>query len=303
VTRVESVPFLRIDPSAVAADDWIDVATGNPVPSAGLAGWDPSVDIGLERHVRIDSRAGRESAGLVSAAKIVCAATWHCPTTTVRGSGSRTHVSDDAPELVLSVRAPGSELAGALDLRTTIALLDAGSDQGRLAAVIPGSVLWEDTCEISLEGGGSRFPMEWLDFESAGWLPSGAGWYLEWSPEEPWAPALGAIRLYINEAHTPVRAAVASRSPEPQQQVIRETMQFDIARSLILGALRADADGWDTAAEEPGSVASAVNRLMRVVFPTETLTSLRNRFAATPDRLEVRLQHGLRLFHGLQAWE
>jgi hypothetical protein len=299
VTRVESAPFLRIDPTAIDARPWVDVATGRPVPATGMDGWDASVDLDLERHLRGDVRACRAGAGLGDAARIVCSATWHCPATTVRGFGSRIEMTTDSQDLVLSLHVPGRELAGSLDVRTLILLLEGDTDDPPLSARVPGSVLWEDSHRVPLEGQGSRFPMEWLDFGSAGWLPAGAGWYLEWSADEPSAPALGSIRLYLNESHAAIRAAVSARPPDPEQQVIRETMQFDVARMLVLGALRADPEAWDTAGEEPGTVATVVNRLIRVVFPTETLPGLRNRYAVAPDRLEVRMQDGLRLFRDL----
>lgn len=93
-----------------------------------------------------------------------------------------------------------------------------------------------------------------------------------------------------------MRAAVTARLPDAQQLVIREAVQFDVARSLIIGALRSDVESWDAAAADEGSVAAVVNRLIGVVFPTETLDGLRGRLAATPQRLEVRMQDGLRLF-------
>jgi hypothetical protein len=174
-------------------------------------------------------------------------------------------------------------------------------DTNGLAATIPGSVLWDDVTLLPLEGVGSRFPMEWLDFGGSGWLPNGAGWYLEWSPDEPDAPALGAIRLYLNQNHEAVRAAVTASAPEPHERAIREVIQYDVARGLILGALAADPTAWDEAAKEPGSIASVVNRLLSVVFPAETLIGLRTRRIATPQRLEVKMQDGLRLFRDLTA--
>ncbi len=132
-----------------------------------------------------------------------------------------------------------------------------------------------------------------------GGRPTGLAGTSSWSPDEPEAPALRAVRLYLNEGHAIVRAAVTANPPEPHQQVIRDAIEFDVARSLILGALRADPEAWDQAAGEPGSIASVVNRLLRVVFPTETLEGLRNRYSTTPQRLEVKIQDGLRLFRDL----
>jgi hypothetical protein len=107
------------------------------------------------------------------------------------------------------------------------------------------------------------------------------------------------VRLYLNEGHEIVRAAVTANPPEAYQQVIRDAIEFDVARSLILGALRADPGPWDQAAGESGSIASVVNRLLHVVFPTESLEGLRNRYTATPQQLEVKIQDGLRLFRDL----
>ena len=299
MTRIESTPFLRVGAARVVPGAWTDVRTGRTIPAGGIEGWDPSMDLEVEREVLIDLDGARADAGMTDADRLVCAAVWHCPVTTLRGAGSRIDLGTGDTVQRVRLAIPGAELAGRVNLRTLVALGTGGAANRPLVAIIPGSVLWEDSSVIPLEGRGSRFPMEWLEFGSAGWLPEGAGWYLEWSPDEPEAPALGAVRLYLNEGHATVRAAVTANPPEPHQQVIRDAIEFDVARSLILGALRADPEPWDQAAGEPGSVASVVNRLLRVVFPTETLEGLRGRYSATPQRLEVKIQDGLRLFRDL----
>lgn len=296
MTRVESTPFLRIDPARVRAERWVDSRTGAQLPAAGLDGWDPSVELQLEREMAIDAAAARRDAGLAASDRLTCAATWYCPITTMRGAGSRVEVVGDQATLRLSLTVPGFELAGRVILRTGVVLVAREAGDEPLAALIPGSVLWQDSTVLPVEGAGSRFPMEWLEFGGTGWLPNGAGWYLEWSPDEPEAPALGAIRLYLNESHPSVRAAVMANPPQPHQKVIRDAIQFDVARTLILGALRADPAVWDEAAGDPASVASVVNRLIRVVFPGESIQGLRHREAVTPERLEARMQDGLRLF-------
>lgn len=190
MTRVETAPFLRVLASRVAPEAWIDATTGAPVPTYGIEGWDPSVDLVLERRIAVDPVAARADAGLSETARLACAATWLCPATTVRGAGSRVALDAGSGDVTLELHIPGSELAGRVDVRTTIVLVNAGEGERPLAPHIPGSVLWEDTVQVPVEGGASRFPMEWLNFASAGWLPAGAGWYLEWSPEEPGAPAM-----------------------------------------------------------------------------------------------------------------
>ena len=299
--RIESAPFLRIGSGKVVPGPWMNLRTGLVIPADGLDGWDPSVDLELERQVSIDLDGARAGAGLTDADRLTCAATWHCPVTTLRGAGSRVDVVDSKTTLRVRLTIPGSELAGRVSLRTLVTLGQGGGGNRPLAAIIPGSVLWEETTVLALEGRGSRFPMEWLEFGRNGWLPGGAGWYLEWSPDEPEAPALGAVRLYLNEGHEVVRAAVTANPPEPHQQAIRRAIEFDVARSLILGALRADPAAWDKAAGEPGSIASVVNRLLRVVFPQESLEGLRNRYRTTPQRVEVKIQDGMRLFRDLTS--
>jgi hypothetical protein len=299
MSRIESAPFLRISSARIVAGAWIDTQTGSPLAMTGVDGWDPSVDLDLTRDLEVDVDGARHDAGLADGDQLTCGATWYCPTTTLRGAGPRFEVSGQTAAARIRLEIPGTEVGGRLTVRTQIVLASSRGNPTSLAATIPGSVLWEDSTFLPLEGTGSRFPMEWLDFSESGWLPDGAGWYLEWSPDEPEAPALGAIRLYLNQNHEAVRAAVTAGAPEPQQQAIREMIQYDVARSLILGALGADPETWDEAASEQGSVASVVNRLLSVVFPTETMDGLRARRVATPQRLEVKLQDGLRLFRDL----
>lgn len=299
MTTVRSAPFLRILPSRVVPGPWTDAASGAALASRGLDGWDPTTDIRLERELTIDLDRARVDAGLTDGEHITCAATWYCPTTTLRGVGTRVELGDGSAQIRLAVALPGSELGGRVELRTIVALADGGLGRRPLAAQIPGSVIWEDSTTVALEGAGSRFPMEWLDFASASWLPSGAGWYLDWTPDAPEAPALGAIRLYLNSGHEAVRRAVIGNPPMPEDQVIRDVIEFDVARSLILGALRTEPGPWDAAVLVDGTVAAVVSRLIGVAFPAETIDGLRNRLRAAPERLEVRIQDGLRLFHDL----
>ena len=299
MTRVRSVPFLRIDQSRVVAGPWTDMASGAVLPSHGLDGWDPTTDLRFERDLTIDIDGARADAGLTDGEALACAVTWYCPTTTVRGAGTRVQLRDGSTNIRLAVEPSGRELAGRVEVRTLVVLAERGLGRAPLAARIPGSVLWDDSTTVALEGAGSRFPMEWLDFGSTAWLPSGAGWYLDWSPDAPEAPALGAVRLYLNSSHAAVRRAVTANPPTPEDRVVRDVIEFDVARSLILGALRADPGPWDAAAGEQGTVAAVVGRLLRVAFPTETMDGLRNRFTATPERLGVRIQDGLRLFHDI----
>lgn len=293
--RVISPPYKTVTSAVVQASPWIDAGTGEPFPEAGLGGWDPTVDLRLRRSMTIHDTTIRREAGLGGTASIACVVAWRSPETTLRGPAWRAGVEGDGT-VVAEIEVPGSMIGDRVELTTQIVLRRGGPGDARLAARTSGSVLWSDVAMLRVAGDGGRFPMEWLDFAAAGWLPEGAAWYLEWSPDQPEMPAMGSIRLYLNSGHPPLCEALAANPPLAQHRALREALRYDVARQLILGAIGADEETWDAAASDPESTAAAVNRLMRMTFPHESLSSLRLRRSEPLARLEARLQAGLRAY-------
>lgn len=294
--RVVGRPHRIARPERVTPLGWRLTATDAALPTTGLVEWDPTVDIRVHRLINLDVAGIRADCGLADGDAISAVVVWHCPTTSLRGSGQRVSLDPGTREVGLELAVVGSDLAGRLLIRTQI-ILDARTAAGDgLAPQIPGSILWSDEVSVPLGPEGGMFPMEWLDFGASGWLPAEAGWYLDWVPDDTESSALGGIRLYLNAGHETIREAVSTSAPYPSQARIREAIAFDVARTLIFGALSNPnvADGDEPA--QPGSVGDVVRRLIEVTFPVEAIDGLRNRSVTHRGRLEAQLQAAMRLF-------
>ena len=198
----------------------------------------------------------------------------------------------------LSCVIPGTSVSGTVSVATQVVL---GTSQRRtnpLAPHLAGSILWEERGEIRLNSGPSRFPVEWLDFGATSWLPPDSGWFLECPIDKPQAPALACLRLYVNSSHAAVRSALTTFPPRIDQAAIQETIEFDVARSLLETAFAAEDFGVDSDFE-PGSIGSVVMALVSELFPSESFEALRARHRMNPQRFEVLLQGALRLFRSL----
>jgi hypothetical protein len=192
---------------------------------------------------------------------------------------------------------PGTLVAGDVHVSTQIVLAHSGERSNVVTAHYPGSVLWEDRVQVSLEGTASRFPMEVVDFRTAHWAPYGAaGWYLSWNSDELHDPLLRNVRLFINKGHLPVVESVQAAQPTLEQNAIRSAIYCDVGRQLIRGALENDefVDAPETFME--GSTGRAVLRMLKANFPADTTKSLRSTMRSRREYFDSSLQASLRLF-------
>lgn len=300
MTRVIGVPFRRIPTDAVVCDAWQSHVGGDAGPlGAELPHWDYNVDLRVVRSIIIHEADVRVHCRLDDQAALAAVVVWRSTGSTVRGRGSVVPLgSSSGPrEFTVSADIPGSLLAVDVRISTQIVLACRGTSKDILAAKYPGSVLWDDTVQVTLEGSSSRFPMEVVDFSTTSWAPyGGAGWYLSWNSEELHEPLLRNVRLFVNSAHVAVVEAVQAAHPTPDQRAVRSVIYYDVGRQLLRGALENDDFIEDADAFAEGSTGKAVLRLLRVLFPGEKPRSLRSTMRSRREYFDSSLQASLRLF-------
>jgi hypothetical protein len=280
----------RVDP-----DPWLFEDSRQPVPDGAIQGWDPTVDLHITRIVRLDPTSIRRDCELSDAAPLSLAVVWTCSTTSLRG-GQSFPLASDSNQVETPLTLVGAQLFEKVVVQTQVILAGVHVSASPLAPRLPGSVLWTDEREFNLGGRAARFPMEWLDFNASGWLSPMAAWYLDWSPDEPEMPAMGAIRLYLNSAHEPLHEALVAADPTPEQLLLRQAVEFDVARTLVSRALASD-DFWrDEENTEDGTVGAAIATLISALFPSDTPEGLRAKWRTDPRRIEVMLQAAMGLF-------
>jgi len=299
--RVQVLPYLVPHRDRVEPGTWrMRVEALEAEVTELLHYWDPGMPLNLLRRLKVDVDGVRADCQLSPLDRLRLSVVWQSPGTTLRGRGDCLELRDNsaAVEVELKLQVDGAVLADRIRVETQLVLGNMGTGESPLAPRLPGSVLWRDETSVQLEGSASRFPVQWVDFRDAGWLPANAGWYLDWDQDDLERPLLGGVRLYINSAHDVVRRAAGATHPLPTERPIRDAMRWDVGRTLILGALTNDEFVSDPGRYAEGSIGSAICSLIGANFPGESLESLRNRLRSDPFQFDCYLQDRL----GLYRW-
>jgi hypothetical protein len=293
--RVVVMPFAAAPSEAVIAGSWLD--GDEPLPAA-LPDWDFNSALKAHRTIAVDAAMVANACDLPTEAELALSVVWQSSTTGLRGRACRHRLPPDAGPIQLSVRLDGPDLGGTVTLTTLLVLADSVPATG-FAPRLAGSVLWRDVHRVAVEGSATLFPTEAVDFNASSPFPSGAGWYLKWSPDDLQAPALGAIRLFVNRMHPAVRRAVETASaPDPEGRAILSALRFDVSRSLLTGALRRDEFISQETEYGEASLGRALHRLIAIHWPGESPQTLRNRLETQPALLDAELQERFKLFGG-----
>jgi hypothetical protein len=294
------LPYLTPSKDRIHAAAWIN-EEGLTLGDA-LEAWDYNSRITLARKVIVDTFNICGDCGLGHGAVFRLSVT-----ILSKGSGVRTRCfhqdiyHSKSPEQV-SIQSDigNTSLTGSAVVTTLLTLVSSGGTLGDFSPTKAGSMLWRDDHEILLEGGGSKFPMEVVDFQATGWLPEDAPWYLDWEPDFLDHPFMGSVRLLINAAHERMMKAVSSNMPDNEDQAILSTLYYDTGRSLIEGALE-NQDFVDDVRDWPeGSTARVLADLLSVFFPGESYTTLKHRMSGDAEVFGATLRGRFRLF-GYQA--
>jgi len=252
--------------------------------------WDAAMALSFSRHIKVNVAEIREQAGLPQGTRLRTACSWHCETTTLRGSGTvHTHSrTEERVDLPLEMQIPAGELAGLVTLTTSVILGEA-LDAKPLRARRVGSILWEDAQEVVLEGGGGRFPMEAMSFSESDWQhPDRAAWMLGWGKDFD-LPVLGGLHLMLNLDHPKVKTLL-ERPEDVESRILSSTMFFDVGRQLVYAALRDPLFVERTNPWLKESVGAVVDRLLRTSFRGESARSLSEKMKARPEWFDAYLQ-------------
>lgn len=185
---------------------------------------------------------------------------------------------------------------GTLTLERQIVLDEQGASPSRLAARRRGAVLLHEGSEalrVQLEGEGSRFPTELMDFEEAGIEDSSALWYLDVDTSRLDDPVSSAVRLYVNSSHPAVK-----RMHDADSEVgsaVSSVMAWDVARQLVRTVLTDPYFGEDSGIYEEGSVGDVVERLIQFYLSGDDVEGVRRLLNEQPGIFERRMQHATRV--------
>lgn len=292
---IQRLPYLTPTYEHIEIGDW-HLVNDEDVDVLGelLPNWDPALDIRATVEVKLNLEGIYQACRLKPDAVLRLAAVWESPGTVLKGRGAFTDVQvfHSPQQAQLTVEVEGIKLASKLNFTVNLILLYAGAEPEPLAPKMIGSILAQKTQSVLLEGEGARFPTEVIDFKDTHY-PSEAGWALYWDPDNLEQTVSGEVRLFINSQHQRIVRAVSKQLPEDYG--IREAMRFDLARTLIYGAL-----GNSEFVEEPdnykyGTIGASIRNMLRLYFPETSFSQLRAN-SLQPQSFDPKLQDRLRVF-------
>jgi hypothetical protein len=251
--------------------------------------WHYLTDITVEWSLDVDLEGLTKDCGLPGNARIGAMLAWRSERTNLRGGGCMVNVVTGPNNLTELL--PGSDLGGAVTVEARIVLLEPDSAAERLAPPRSGSLLWNESHRITLEGSGGRFPTTAIDFVSGG-LPGGeAGmWYLDIADSDLGASATQALRLYLNSTNTAVRAVLDNPAADTSLPILR-FLRYETARQLLMSALT-DEEFDDRADYGRGTLGDTFVTLLRIYFPGRDITQLRNDYGLHPAEVDAELLAG-----------
>jgi hypothetical protein len=121
-------------------------------------------------------------------------------------------------------------------------------------------------------------------------VPKGAAWFLEWHPEDVWAPFGAAVRLLLNRDLDGLADLLAGQSAEPRAGTVVSLLRVDVARALVAGALMNSEFVENRSTFDDGTVGSALDDLLTFLWPGEDTQALAVRWNSQRARMEAEIQ-------------
>jgi len=296
MTQIRKLPYLIPSLENINIGSWQIYKDGNLCSlESTMPNWDPAVSIEAIINARINGLRVFEECGLSSDAVLSVSAIWSCEGTMLRGIGSKKIISFESSvkEYDLRVDIEGLLLSKWVELSVQLVLVKPSNIDKPFTAKYPGTILFKSSpFRVYLEGDGARFPIEVIDFENTQY-PNDAGWALFWDPYNLHQTVLGDLRLYINSRHERVRCAVSENRPEDHD--LRESIRYEIAKSLVQGALSNDDFVENPDQYEPNSIGAVVRNMLQNYFPQISLADLRDDIQHS-QTFDPKIQGKLQLF-------
>ncbi|GEM31359.1 hypothetical protein NN3_23660 [Nocardia neocaledoniensis NBRC 108232] len=287
-------------PSAavVQAGDWLLTVGVNEMSLPDhLPHWDYQTNLSLRRVVKVDLERALAESTLAPGTELALAAVWTSTGSKLRGTLSRVIVPADG-EVELRADLVGADLGGVLLLDTALVL--ARRRRGADRPVAPrrgGSVLWNDSSHIRLQGDAPQFPIAIVDFDRTNY-PGDAAWHLEIGTDLDVA-TMGSLLLLVNEKKTLIAEALQrAGNPRLQDKMALSMLYSDVARTMVDHALRiSEFDDEANYLEE--TLGATLQELFGRLFPGRSITDVRLAAQESPNLFASQLQAAVKIFEGV----
>lgn len=227
----------RTAPSSMHLGRWAISSPDEVVPLDQMPSWDYSTELRFVSDVAVDLPAARRACGLAQDAEFSLVTVAECREAYWRSAET---VATATQKLRVGVTVPAGVAAQAVRLsrRLVVSSPSAGieplaPDRGHIVAGA------DDSTTVVLEGDGGRFPTHALSFSDVG-LPAEAPWHVSLTYDNPEDSFAGSVQLLLNTDHKRIVEMVGP-DPDPAATADLQThLSYDVARQLILRAVRDD---------------------------------------------------------------
>ena len=286
------IPFLTPSFEMVQCQSWQMVEPSNNDLPYVLPEWDSATDIQVKRSIKVDLKNIWKSCELTLDDSIALVAEWASDGTSLRAtSEKKLYLVGHQEGCEIELLIPGSELGQSITLSTRLVFFPGVIEKSsKLSPRIPGSILWQDEHKVLLEGEGSRFPMETINFEKLNGVPLNSSWHLSWMPYEPELQLSANARLYLNNNSDEVIKSLTDSKPSEKKLAIRRLIFWDVGRRLVRGMLENKDFNGRQNGYPLGSLGLAVTTMLELYLPNESIEGLRSLLKSNPDLFETVLQ-------------
>jgi hypothetical protein len=291
-----ATPYLLPPPDTVTADAW---RTSDGVELGDrLEHWDPFTDVCVVRAITVDVGAIRETCRLPRDAALALTAGWRSDRTRLAGAGPPVElgVLGGMLRVPVTLEIPGPSVGGRVELSTSLVLRTVGTDASVISPRRPGAILWTEVRSILFEGSAARFPLTAVDFKNVPRLPEAGLWALEWDRDDLEAPVSASLRLLVNAGDAALLEAIRSGSNDARAISLRRFITYDVAQSLIDGALTNERFVEGPESFGDGTLGRMLFELIASCWPGIPVSALRRRMIEDPSRLRADLQAHLGVF-------
>lgn len=230
----------RTAPAAVAFEPWnVSIASDSAeaAPLGEMPPWDYSMALRFSCEVFVDLERAISDCGLPPTATFALVAFAECRDTYWRAAD--VHPARTG-RMALSVRVPAGVAANSLRLGRRLVVQSAPPSSDVLVPakghVVAGA---DDATTVVLEGDGGRFPTQAISFSEVG-LPADAPWHLSLSYDDPTDSFAGSVQLLLNTDHERVARMIGENPDSADAADVQAHLAFDVARQLIMQAVRDD---------------------------------------------------------------
>jgi hypothetical protein len=280
-------PFFTATAADVRMAPWLfSTSAGVSGPlEPELPGWDYAVDLTLVTTADIDVAAVRERCELGADAHVELVITCSSPPARFRRVCFRAELNRSENQVIAVETAviKGSELAERLEIESELVLVQGAARSSPFAPALAGSRLFAEKRSISLEGVGSKFPIDAVDFRER--FGSDGAWYLSWEREDLERMFMSGVQLLVNSRWP----RLAALSPATDPELFR-ILAADISRQLISGALEDDDFVSHSDRYGDGTVGQVIHRLIRACFPNKTMADVRAMYKSRRSVFERTIQ-------------